>query len=61
MPVPELMVAMVLLLLAHDTPGVVALARVPVLPMQALVVPVMAAGVGLTVTSTVRAQPVLNV
>jgi hypothetical protein len=60
-PVPELTVAILLLLLVHDTPGDVALLNDVDVPAQIVVVPVIAAGLALTVYITLAAQPVLSV
>jgi hypothetical protein len=54
MPRLELTVATEVLLLIHDTAGVVALLNVDVVPTHRLVVPVMADGVAFTVTTFVE-------
>lgn len=59
-PDAEPMVASAVLLLLH-TPLGVPLLSVDVEPTQTLAVPVMAAGVGLTVIAKVEKQPVANV
>jgi hypothetical protein len=53
-PVDEFIVATDVLLLTHDTPGVVALLSEVVEPAQRSCVPVILAGTGLTVNMAVR-------
>jgi hypothetical protein len=48
-PLVELIEATAVLLLIHETPPVVALLKLLVAPLQITVVPVIAAGTGLTV------------
>jgi hypothetical protein len=56
-PVAVLTVATAVLLLTHDTPVPVALLSVVVPPGHTLIVPVIDAGKGLTVTTFVLKQP----
>jgi hypothetical protein len=60
-PLLELTEAMLLVLLVHETPGVVVLLNTVVVPAHNPMVPVIAAGVGLTVNIAVAAQPVPSV
>lgn len=59
-PVPEPIVAILVLLLSHEPPLVISVSK-EVLPMQSDVGPVIDAGNGFTVIVNVVRQPVANV